>query len=218
MGIYSIKPYFQKVLNPISNYFIKIKLHPTIINLLALVISIAMGFVFFIAKYNTLFFILIPIFAFFRIALNALDGMVARGLNVSSKKGEVYNEFLDRLSDAIIFTCLSYSFVNTITIDIKFFTSNINSSICLILGFITIIAILLNSYLGILGKSAGTERIYTGLIGKADRMFYLGLTSIIAIFIHLEIVWIVFFIIVLIGTIISIFQRFNLIIKLLDKK
>lgn len=218
MGIYSIKPYFQKLLNPISNYFIKIKLHPTIINFFALMISIIMGIILFIAKHNVLFYILIPFFAFIRIAFNALDGMVARGLNVSSKKGEVYNEFFDRLSDVFIFTGLSLSFFNKITFDPDFFISNIETSVCLILGLITIIAMILNSYLGILGKSSGTERIYTGLIGKADRMIYLSLISIIAIFIHLEVVWIVFFILIFAGTIVSIFQRFNLIIKLLDKK
>jgi CDP-diacylglycerol---glycerol-3-phosphate 3-phosphatidyltransferase len=163
MGIYSIKPKFQKFLKPVENLFVKWEVHPTIINFLALFLSIAAGFVLFYAEKYPMWLIYIPIMAFVRTALNALDGLVARRLKVKNQNfGEVLNEFLDRLSDAIIFLGLAFaSYTNVI------------------LGTTVTVLILLNSYLGIVNKAAGGSRIYKGLIGKADRMIYLGIMAVI---------------------------------------
>lgn len=163
MGIYSIKPKFQKFLRPVENILVKWKVHPTTINFLALFLSIAAGFVFYYADKYPLWLIYIPIMAFVRTAFNALDGLVARRMKVKNQEfGEVLNEFLDRISDAIIFFGLALaSYTN------------------LILGASVTILILLNSYLGVVNKAAGGSRIYKGLIGKADRMIYLGIMSVI---------------------------------------
>jgi len=104
---------------------------------------------------NLLLLLYIPLIAFVRTALNALDGMVARSLKIKNQQwGEVLNEFCDRLSDVALFLGLT-------------FASYTNHN----LGFIVIILILLNSYLSILSKAAGGSRQYGGFMGKADRMF-----------------------------------------------
>ena len=98
MGIYSIKPKFQKFLKPLENVLIKYKIHPTIINFIALALSIIAGFVLYFADNNIWFLIYIPFMAFARTACNALDGMVARKLKVKNQEfGEVLNEFSDRI-------------------------------------------------------------------------------------------------------------------------
>ncbi len=209
MGIYSIKPVFQKTLQPLANIFIKFNIHPTILNFLALFISIISGLLLFFHKDFKFFLLIIPFCVFFRIAFNALDGMVARGLKISSSKGEVYNEFFDRLSDVVIFLGLTLNNIFFILNNFYFY----DSLLLMILGFVSIIIILLNSYLGILSKSAGGKRIYIGLIGKADRMFYLGLTGLIYFFYSKEIVWNIFFLFLIAGTIISIGQRLWTIVK-----
>lgn len=163
MGIYSIKPKFQKSLKPIENFFIKYKVHPTTINILALIFSILGGVALYFSDQYLLLLIYIPIMAFARTAFNALDGMVARKLKVKNQKfGEVLNEFLDRLSDVSIFFGLALaSYTN------------------LILGSTVTIIILLNSYLSIVSKAAGGTRQYIGFMGKADRMIYLGIVAVI---------------------------------------
>jgi len=40
--------------------------------------------------------------------------------------------------------------------------------------------VLLSSYVGLLGKSVGVGREYGGVLGKADRMLWMGLTALIA--------------------------------------
>lgn len=47
MGIYSFKPKFQKFLAPACRILVRYKVHPTVINFLALIISFIGGVVFY---------------------------------------------------------------------------------------------------------------------------------------------------------------------------
>ena len=193
MGIYSIKPKFQKVLAPVKNLFIRFKVHPTTINILALIISIIGGILLYYSNRNVWFLILIPIIAFVRTALNALDGLVARKLKVKNQKfGEVLNEFIDRLSDVAIFIGLAL-------------TSYAN----FYLGSFAIIVILLNSYLSILSKAAGGARQYGGIMGKADRMFWLSVASILVLITGKFEIMNYLFVFLIVTTIITMMERFN---------
>ena len=51
--------------------------------------------------------LLVPIGLLIRMALNALDGMMARTYNMQSKLGEVLNEIGDVISDLFIFIPLT---------------------------------------------------------------------------------------------------------------
>ncbi|MBT4352848.1 CDP-alcohol phosphatidyltransferase family protein [archaeon] len=130
--------------------------------------------------------------AFARTALNALDGMIARELKVKNQGfGEVLNEFFDRISDASIFFGLTLaSYTN------------------LIIGALAVIFILLNSYLSIVSKAAGGKRQYGGIMGKADRMIYLGIMSVIILVLKDYSYANYLLILVCVGTFITIMQRF----------
>src|SRR3972149_204631 len=201
MRIYSIKPLFQKFLSPVKDLLIRLNIHPTTINLLALIISITGGLALFFSYQNTILLLWIPFMAFIRTAFNALDGLIARELKVKNQQfGEVLNEFIDRLSDVAIFLGLAFApYIN------------------LQLASAAIVLILLNSYLGIAGKAAGGKRQYAGIMGKADRMFYLSVAAIaVLITNNLNIMnYLLGFI--AITTIISLFQRFFAIKKELYK-
>ncbi len=204
MGIYAVKPKFQKFLKPVENWLIKNKVHPTTINIAALLISILSGLILYFSFWNwsVWFLLLIPVFVFTRTALNALDGMVARALKIKNQEwGEVLNEFLDRLSDTAIFIGLA-----------------LNPLSNFILGSITIIVILLNSYLSILSKAAGGKRQYGGFMGKADRMFYLGTASVLVIIFNKFVIFKYLFIFILLSTLITLGQRFENIKRELKKK
>ncbi len=201
MGIYSVKPKFQKFLMPVERLFVKLKIHPTIINILALILSVAGGFALYYSYSYPALLVYIPFMAFFRTALNALDGMVARALKVKNQGyGEVLNEFLDRVSDASIFFGFALAPYTNI-----------------ILGSAATIIILLNSYLSIVSKAGGGKRQYGGIMGKADRMIYIGAVSLI-IFIWKKYEFgDYFFWFIGIGTLITMLQRFISIRKELKK-
>lgn len=197
MGIYTVKPAFQKLLTPVKNLLVRYKVHPTTINVLGLVCSILMAIILFFHQSIPLALLFIPVLAFVRTAFNALDGLVSRELHVASRFGEVLNEFIDRVSDAIIFISLGLS----------------GFPISYVLASFTTIIILLNSYLGIVSKAAGGSRQYGGLIGKADRMIYLSIASLLVLISQNDKIWNWLYIFLLIGTLISIIQRFKSINK-----
>ena len=192
MGIYSIKPLFQKSLAPLKRILVKWKVSPTAINLLALLISISGGLAIYYSQYYIILLIYVPFMAFIRTALNALDGLVARELKVKNQRfGEVLNEFTDRLSDISIFSAF-------------IFMPQVNTY----LASATLVIILTNSYLSILSKAAGGKRQYGGLVGKADRMIYLGIFSIIVLITSNFNILNYFLAFISLATLITLMQRF----------
>jgi CDP-diacylglycerol---glycerol-3-phosphate 3-phosphatidyltransferase len=192
MGIYAIKPAFQRTLKPLEQFLVRRKVHPTMINFAALVLSIAAGCALTYSGEYRWLLIGVPFIAFVRTAFNALDGMVARDLKVPNQGfGEVLNETFDRISDAAIFFGLALASYTNLT-----------------LGAIATIAILINNYLSIVSKAAGGSRQYGGVMGKADRMIVLGVGSVVILSTGYLRTGDIMLAIILIGTIITFGQRF----------
>jgi CDP-diacylglycerol--glycerol-3-phosphate 3-phosphatidyltransferase len=120
---------------------------------------------FWFADINRFFYLALPVGLIIRMALNALDGMMARIYNQQSKKGEVLNEIGDVVSDFFVFFPL-----------LKFEVEILYLIICCI--FLSII----NEFAGILGKVISAERRYEGPMGKSDRAFLLGIYGILGFF------------------------------------
>jgi CDP-diacylglycerol--glycerol-3-phosphate 3-phosphatidyltransferase len=192
MGIYAVKPRFQKTLKPLENLFVRYHVHPTVINILGLIASVIMAGCILLSVHHAMALILVPFLAFFRTACNALDGLVSRRLGVASSMGEVFNELIDRISDILIFISL---ILLPQTHDM--------------LGYLALLIVLLNSYLGILSKSAGGSRQYGGLMGKADRMIYISVAALVVLIFNQPNWWNIFLGFVLVGTVITFVQRFN---------
>ena len=197
MRIYSIKPKFQKFLEGDKRLLVKMGVGPTAINIAALIVSVIAGLVLVCSDKNLWLLLLIPVLAFIRIGFNALDGMVARETKAKNQKfGEVLNEFIDRLSDIAFFLGIA-------------FVSYVNTSWALL----TLIAVLLVSYVGIVGKSAGGSRQYVGLMGKADRMFWLSVACILIVITSKTEIMNWFLIFVLFFSIVTVIWRFTAIKK-----
>jgi phosphatidylglycerophosphate synthase len=161
MALYDVKPRFRALLQGMIPLLKSI--HPDWITLMALACSIAAAALFQITPARRWPFLAIPLLLFVRIALNALDGMVAQATGKARPFGEVLNEATDRLSDAVILLGIAVSPLSS-------------------LAWGATAAVLFSSYVGILGKAVGAGRQYGGVLGKADRMLYLGLTCVAAFF------------------------------------
>lgn len=191
MELYKLKPGFQKTLSPLLQLCLEYGVTPFQLNLLGLVTSITAGAILFISSYKHELLLLIPLLVFTRIASNALDGMVARSNpKIDAKKGNVINELFDRLSDLAIFLGITFSK-----------NENVN------IGFLCIILMLLNSYIGVLAQAVYDKRFYLGIMGKADRMFYLGIAAFMAYFFPLAPIMSYFLYFVSVGLLITIMQR-----------
>lgn len=160
MGIYNIKPWFREQLQPLVKLLWNV--HPDVLTWSALVASILAGVLLFSSYDRPYLAVLVVPLLFLRLALNALDGMLAQQTGKARAAGEILNEVSDRLADVAIFLGLTLS-----------------PAVDKVWGLLAIISILMVSYVGILGKAVAGERIYIGVLGKADRMIYLMVACLI---------------------------------------
>ena len=165
ISIYKIKPEFQKLLTPVMRWLHKIGVNANQITLYSILLSFAIGAAFWFAESNRILFLALPIGLLIRMALNALDGMMARTYHQQSKKGEMLNEMGDIVSDLFIFfPLLAYEPEN----------------LYLIVLFISLSIV--NEFSGLLGKVISGKRRYDGPMGKSDRAFIIGLYGILGFF------------------------------------
>ena len=190
MGIYQIKPWFQRLLGGIERALVKRRVHPDYLTLGALALSIVGGLLLYAANWLPVLTLLLVPVAIGRTALNALDGLVARGTGLARPWGEVLNEFCDRLADVALLTGVSFAPGSTPQ-----------------LGAVVIVLMLLSSYLGTAAKAAGGKRQYIGVMGKADRMIYLSIASVVATIFPAWPIYSLYLAIVLIGLFYTIVQR-----------
>jgi len=97
-----------------------------------------------------------------RMALNALDGMVAQASNQKTPTGAVLNELCDVISDAALFSAFLVLLV----------------SIQKVWWLLTILA-LLTEFVSLSVYQAQGIRSHTGPFGKSDRAVYLGLLAVL---------------------------------------
>ena len=165
LSVYNLKPVFQKLLQPILHALYKIGVTANQLTISAVILSCLMGFGF--LQYHTLYLgiLIIPFGLLLRMALNALDGMMARQYDMQSQLGEILNEIGDVVSDiAIIFPFV--------------ILPGINPVIIILFGVLAI----LNEFAGILSKAIGKERRYDGPMGKSDRALVIGIFCLVFFF------------------------------------
>lgn len=190
MGTYAIKPRFQRSLRPIEDVLVERGIHPDAITLAALGLSVGGGLAFTVSGSHPALLLAAPIVAIGRTALNALDGLVAKRTGTARPRGEVLNEFSDRLADVALLGGIAVSGL----VDGR-------------LAAATIVAVLLSSYLGVLSKAAGGPRQYGGVMGKADRMILLAVAGPVAALTDAHAVITAFVAMVLAGAAITVGQR-----------
>ncbi|MCO6551408.1 MAG: CDP-alcohol phosphatidyltransferase family protein [Gilliamella sp.] len=157
LSIYQLKPKFQALLRPYANALYKANFTANQVTLIAGFGSIFIAFIVgVLAKYQWIFFI-IPIWMFIRMALNAIDGILAREYYQKSNLGAYLNEICDVVSDSallLIFTQIEC----------------VNNYLVILVVLLS----LLTEYSGVLGVMIGASRRYDGPMGKSDRAFVLG--------------------------------------------
>ncbi|MGB8983428.1 MAG: CDP-alcohol phosphatidyltransferase family protein [Anaerolineales bacterium] len=137
------------------------RIHPNAFTYGALALSLVAALALCFAGTNKNWLWLVPPCVLIRLLLNLMDGQVARALNLADDWGEVKNEFGDRIADSLIFIAIGLSgYAETGW------------------ALIALTLILLVSYLGILGKALGSQRVYGGLFGKGDRMISLAIFTL----------------------------------------
>ena len=153
-----------KILMPLAKIS---PLGPMGISLLSLITALTAGYSFYVGDLdsNKTYLLLGSLMVFLTAVFDALDGIVARERNLSSKRGDLVDHTLDRVADIIIVGGISLGPLVDITV-----------------GFSSIIGILMLSYMGTQAQAVGAGREYAGLLGRADRLVVLAIVPVIQYF------------------------------------
>jgi len=157
MSIYEVKPRFQALLRPLTRALAQGGVTANQVTVAACVVSIAVGAMLASFPEKTAWFAAVPAWMLVRMALNAIDGMLAREFNQKTVLGAYLNEISDVLSDAALY--LPFGFLTG--------SSMTGVAIVTVLAALTELA-------GVVAVMTGASRRYDGPMGKSDRAFVFG--------------------------------------------
>ena len=160
-SVYDLKPKFQALLRPLLRGLRAVGFSPNGLTLLALAGSFAMGAWLWLWPGRAAL-IAVPVWLFIRMALNALDGMMAREMQMASRLGAILNETGDVLADAAIY--LPFAWVAAP-----------------LAGSLFVLGALFTEFCGLLSQTLGAGRSYRGPLGKSDRAFLAGALALLAL-------------------------------------
>ena len=155
--IYELKPRFQELLRPLVRRLAAAGVTANQVTMLAMLISIAIGAFVWMRAESVWPFLLLPLWLFLRMALNAIDGMLAREFGQQSALGAYLNELSDVVSDAALYLPFAQLAPFGVTS----------------VGLVILLAAL-SEMAGALGPMVGAPRRYDGPMGKSDRAFVFG--------------------------------------------
>src|SRR3954469_16443638 len=102
MTLYDLKPRFQALLRPLVRRLADAGVTANQVTLAAAIGSVALGVLLCCKSHNHALFLLLPVWLAVRMALNAIDGMLAREFGQKSRLGGYLNELCDVVSDAAL--------------------------------------------------------------------------------------------------------------------
>lgn len=157
MTLYALKPRFQALLRPLVGGLAAAGITANQVTVAAAVGSIAVALAIVAWINRPAIFLLLPIWLFLRMALNAVDGMLAREFGQKSRLGAYLNEIGDVVSDTALYApfALVAPFAPPMVV-------------------LVVILSMLSEFAGVLGPAIGASRRYDGPLGKSDRALVFG--------------------------------------------
>lgn len=162
-SVYDIKPRFQALLRPLVRRMAVLGIRANQVTVAAMLVSLLVGLAVgcLAGRYRWVWGLL-PLWLLLRMALNAIDGMLAREHGQASRLGAVLNELGDVVADAGLYLPLA-----------------------LIPAFslwplaVFVLLALLTEMTGVIGVQIGASRRYDGPLGKSDRALLFGVLGLL---------------------------------------
>lgn len=163
-SLYSLKSRFQALLTPTRDYLIQKGFSPNQITLFTCGLCIVYAVLITWTPTTKVALIFLPLLLFVRMALNALDGMIARHTEQGSDWGMVLNELCDVIADLALFS----SFLAVLS------TGHTLWLVLILLGVLT-------EFVSLALLQISTSRPNHGPFGKSDRALFLAIFSVLLI-------------------------------------
>lgn len=157
MTLYQLKPAFQRLLQPLIRGCVRAGITPNQLTTLALLLACIAGSLVIWAPLAWLLWAY-PLLMLLRMALNAMDGMLARQTHQQSSFGALWNELADVLSDLVMVLPWLLRWPEY-TLPIVLFC----------------VGALLVEFAGVLALSVNAARRFDGPLGKSDRALFAAL-------------------------------------------
>ncbi len=165
-SVYKLKSAFSDLLRPITNGLANRGVTANQVTLVAMFASIFIALGLYLdglyLQSSSLLWLLVPIWMFIRMALNNIDGMLAREHNMSTPLGAILNEMGDVVSDSALFLMFAI-------------LPGINSPLLILLTLLAVIS----EMIGVVAVQIGASRRYDGPSGKSDRALFFGVLAFI---------------------------------------
>lgn len=162
-SLYELKPQFQAFLRPYARSMAQIGITPNFVTLSALVLSILSGMLVAVFPEATMPLLLMAAALLLRMALNAIDGILAREHGSETPGGRLLNEIVDVAGDLFMYLPLLL---------VPEFSP-------LLLSLVVIASVLVE-VAGIAAVSIGADRRHDGPLGKSDRALGFGLLALLS--------------------------------------
>ncbi|WP_152224134.1 CDP-alcohol phosphatidyltransferase family protein [Pseudomonas sp. SCB32] len=158
ISVYQLKSRFQNLLRPQVTRLHQRGVTANQVTLAACGASLLVALVVALLSAHLWIFLLIPLWMFVRMALNAMDGMLAREFGQQSKLGAYLNELTDVIADSALY--LPFALLPGVAP-----------------GLVVLVVLLaiISEYAGVLGVMVGASRRYDGPMGKSDRALCFGI-------------------------------------------
>ncbi len=155
-GTYGLKPWFQRCLRPLVRTLAGAGITANQVTVCGGALSVAFG-VFLLVSRDPRYFALLPAVLLVRLALNAMDGMLAREFGQASRLGVYLNELSDVVSDTFLY--LPFAHLHGFSI---FWT------------WVTVVLAAISEMAGTIAAMTGASRRFDGPMGKSDRAAVFG--------------------------------------------
>jgi CDP-diacylglycerol--glycerol-3-phosphate 3-phosphatidyltransferase len=162
MTIYDLKPAFQNLLRPACKALAKAGATANQVTVAAMLLSMATGTALVIWHDHRWVLFLVPVALLIRMALNAIDGMLAREHGLQSDLGGLLNELGDVVSDIALY--LPFGLI---------------AGVSPAAVIATVLLAVLSEMAGVVAVQIGASRRYDGPMGKSDRAFAFGLLAML---------------------------------------
>ena len=156
-SIYDLKPAFQNLLRPFTGALARAGVTANQVTVLAALLSAGTGLWIALAPTEALPLLALPLVLFLRMALNAIDGMLAREYNMKSKLGAVLNELGDVIADSLLYLPLAL-------------VPGVPATLIVLIVLLSVVT----EMTGVVAIQIGATRRYDGPMGKSDRAFFFG--------------------------------------------
>ncbi len=169
MTLDQLRDVSDRAIVPFVSVATRLGLSPNAVTTAAFVVAVVASVMLYVAGSDPRWYLPAGLLVLLSGLLDVLDGALARETGTASEAGDFLDHVLDRYGDVVILGGLALGVEQYV------------------LGLVAITGVLLTAYLGTQAQAVGLGRIYGGLLGRADILVLVGVTSVVATWVRVEV-------------------------------